>query len=170
MLVVTHLKGTTCKRHEVKLWIIRAFCLMIYIAQKSTLVTWRELTMTADIQYTLVYMKIKYNHCLFFLMSVEKATMFAVGMTVLVGFCEVSSWWRVVSLPHNTAQHKMPVSLSHPKGKHTCFLNPILLFLNKWDSHTCSRLELIICDSYSTVNPCGIVISWTSAFCVMYYY
>ena len=28
---------------------------MIYVAQKSTQITWHELTMAADIQYSLVY-------------------------------------------------------------------------------------------------------------------
>lgn len=38
--VETHLKGTTCMRHEVKLCMIRAFLLIIYIAQeKGTLIT-----------------------------------------------------------------------------------------------------------------------------------
>lgn len=89
---------------------------------------------------------------------------------MLVGFHEGVGWWRAVSLPGNIAQHKMPVSISHSNGKHVCFLTPILFLLNKWDSHTCSRLELIVLDSYSAVNPCGIIISWTSAFCVMHYY
>lgn len=115
-------------------------------------------------------MEIKYDHCIFFLVSVKEAVMFAVRMTILVGFLKDSGWWRVVSPRRNPAQHKMPVSISLPNGKHSCFLNPVLLLLSKRNSHTCSRLELIIHDSCSAVNPCGIIISWTATFSEMHYY
>lgn len=115
-------------------------------------------------------MKTKYNYCICFLVSVKEAVMFAVRMTILVGFLKDSGWWRVVSPPQNPAWHKMPVSISLPNGKHSCFLNPVLLLLSKRDSHTCSRLELIIHDSCSTVNPCGIIISWTATFSEMHYH